>query len=74
MYKVKEEGNEHWAVIDGDDNFVCNVIYYERLTEFEALTIAEILNSGCDVSWDAVSADWRWAVALQIEKLKLGRL
>ena len=70
MYKAKEEGDGNWAVVDKNDVPVHDIVYYKRLTEFEALTIAEILNSGCDVNWDAVSADWRWAVALQIERLR----
>lgn len=68
-YAIEHEG-DRWSVIDttlrNDSDLV-----YECLTEFEALTIAEILNNNeTDTNFDAVSADWRWAVLLKIEALE----
>ncbi len=68
-YATEAEG-DRWSVIDttlrDDSNSV-----YEELAEFEALTIAEILNSNeADMTFDQVCADWRWAVLLKIEALE----
>jgi len=62
-YTARKEGGS-WDVIDERGGVV-----YESLTEFEALTVAEILNSGSDSDWDTVSSDWRWAVLVQINQL-----
>lgn len=68
-YATEAEG-DRWSVVDTTLRDDSNLIY-EGLTEFEALTIAEILNNNeAGMDWDAVRADWRWAVLVKIEALE----
>ena len=64
-YTVRHINFEAYNVVDEHD-----AIVYEELMEFEAITVAEILNSTAgDTTQDTVFSDWRWTVLMQIREL-----